>query len=264
MGNLSKKFLGFLALLITVNALIYLGFALIMWNLHPGMWDGFMRFMMTSLMAVADVIVMALYLDLFTDEELSADLDELLSLPPAEGAEQRIRVRNILQDFYRRGEYELEQAEEDIMRLFQQQPTAEGAEQLADLKQYMTNLLYYVADPANVPADQLDHWVEEMVNGIDEYFKSKQPTAEGAEEILTKHLGSLMPLKYGVKYNKMIDAMQDFATLHAQRIAEKMVEERLMEELIGYDKFLSNTYWGISHIIKRDEAVDEYLKSRER
>lgn len=64
MGTLSKKFLGFLAILITVNALIYLGFALIMWNLHPGMWDGFMRFMMTSLMAVADVIVMALYLDL--------------------------------------------------------------------------------------------------------------------------------------------------------------------------------------------------------
>lgn len=31
------------------------------------------------------------------------DLDSL-SLPPAEGAEQRIRVRNILQDFYRRGE----------------------------------------------------------------------------------------------------------------------------------------------------------------
>lgn len=56
--------MGFLAILITVNALIYLGFALIMWNLHPGMWDGFMRFMMTSLMAVADVIVMALYLDL--------------------------------------------------------------------------------------------------------------------------------------------------------------------------------------------------------
>ena len=59
-------------------------------------------------------------------------------------------------------------------------PPAEGAEAI-DLKQYMTNLLYYVADPVNVPADQLDHWVEEMVNGIDEYFKSKQPTAEGAE-----------------------------------------------------------------------------------
>lgn len=133
-------------------------------------------------------------------------------LPPAEGAEQRIRVRNILQDFYRRGEYELEQAEEDIMRLFQQ-----------------------------------------------------QPTAEGAEEILTKHLGSLMPLKYGVKYNKMIDAMQDFATLHAQRIAEKMVEEGLREELIKYDKYIGSRGWIDNY---EDWAaitsVDEYLKSREK
>ena len=52
------------------------------------------------------------------------------SLYPAEGAEQLIRVRNILQDFYRRGDYELEQAEEDIMRIFTQQPTAEGAEEI--------------------------------------------------------------------------------------------------------------------------------------
>ena len=51
--------------------------------------------------------------------------------PTAEGAEQLIRVRNILQDFYRRGDYELEQAAEDIMRIFTQQPTAEGAEEIA-------------------------------------------------------------------------------------------------------------------------------------
>jgi hypothetical protein len=41
-------------------------------------------------------------------------------------------------------------------------------------------------------------------------------------------------------------------------------EERLREELIKYDKFLSSTYWGISHVIKHDEAVDEYLKTREK
>jgi hypothetical protein len=63
------------------------------------------------------------------------------------------------------------------------------------------------------------------------------PTAEGAEEILTKHLGSLMPLKYGVKYNKTIDAMREFATLHAQRIADKMVSENLVEfgNMIRYE-----------------------------
>ena len=60
-----------------------------------------------------------------------------------------------------------------------------------------------------------------------------------------------------------VDVVRD-ATLHAQKIADKMVEEMLREELMTYDKFLSNTYWGISHITKREEAVDEYLKSRER
>lgn len=52
--------------------------------------------------------------------------------------------------------------------------------------------------------------------------------------------------------------------IHAQKIADKMVEERLREELMTYDKFLSNTYWGISHITKREEAVNEYLKSKEK
>ena len=49
---------------------------------------------------------------------------------------------------------------------------------------------------------------------------------EGAEEILTNHLGNLMPLKYGVKYNKTIDAMREFATLHARKMAEEMVKEK--------------------------------------
>ena len=34
-------------------------------------------------------------------------------------------------------------------------------------------------------------------------------------------------------------------------------------KVLAYDKFLSNTYWGVSHLVKRDEAVDEYLKTRE-
>jgi hypothetical protein len=55
-----------------------------------------------------------------------------------------------------------------------------------------------------------------------------------------------------------------FAALYAQQIADKMVGERLRKELMTYDKFLSNTYWGISHITKREEAVNEYLKSREK
>ena len=94
------------------------------------------------------------------------------------------------------------------------------------------------------------------------------PPAEGAEEILKKHMNGRAVQEYKeelfIEYNTVVAAMQEFASLHAQRLAEKMVSERLREELIAYDKFLSNTYWGVGHIVKRDEAVDEYLKSRER
>ena len=51
------------------------------------------------------------------------------------------------------------------------------------------------------------------------------PPAEGAEEILNKYVSSGV-----IHENNMIAAMTEFATLHAQRIAEKMVEERLKEE----------------------------------
>ena len=94
--------------------------------------------------------------------------------------------------------------------------------------------------------------------------KPLQPTAEGAEEILT-NLETYYDFKFHwIERDRMIRAMHEFATLHAQKIADKMVEEMLREELMTYDKFLSNTYWGISHITKREEAVNEYLKSRER
>ena len=35
-------------------------------------------------------------------------------------------------------------------------------------------------------------------------------------------------------YCEVLEAMQDFATLHAQKIADKMVSERLREELIRF------------------------------
>ena len=47
-------------------------------------------------------------------------------------------------------------------------------------------------------------------------------------------------------------------------LLEQHKKMMLREELIAYDKFLSSTYWGVSHILKHEEAVDEYLKSRER
>ena len=46
------------------------------------------------------------------------------------------------------------------------------------------------------------------------------PPADGAEEIFQKHRNE----PYGI-----FRAMEEYATLHAQRLAEKMAEERLIE-----------------------------------
>ncbi len=47
-----------------------------------------------------------------------------------------------------------------------------------DLKQYLTNLLYSAFDkganyiePPQSEKEKFDKWVEEMIDGIDEYFK---------------------------------------------------------------------------------------------
>ena len=83
------------------------------------------------------------------------------------------------------------------------------------------------------------------------------PRAEGAEEIL-KNVSN----KYSIVMSKMsneiaLEAMQEFATLHAQRLAEKMVSEKLGEELI---KFLE---WdGITDKLAREFVVGRYLKTR--
>ena len=58
--------------------------------------------------------------------------------------------------------------------------------------------------------------------------KPLQPTAEGAEEMLEEYIS--YDIQYPFPYVKpalAIKAMQEFATLHAQRLAEKMVEEKL-------------------------------------
>ena len=102
-------------------------------------------------------------------------------------------------------------------------------------------------------------WGRELFDGSLELLKiennpklQQQPTAEGAEEILEKHWNN-----FSINVKKAaLKAMQEFATLHAQRIADKMVEERLREELIKYDQY----YWGGNS--ERD--VDAYLKNRKK
>ena len=92
----------------------------------------------------------------------------------------------------------------------------------------------------------------------------QQSTAEGAEEILEKY-----PFQQDddneVWYEKhdVLAAMQEFATLHARRLAEKMAWEKLREELIAYDKWLNRTRWGMREVLSPEKAVERYLKSKE-
>lgn len=71
--------------------------------------------------------------------------------------------------------------------------------------------------------------VHEVIRLMNAFAASQkqQPTAEGAEEILT-NLETYYDFKFHwIERDRMIRAMHEFATLHAQKIADKMVGERL-------------------------------------
>ena len=194
--------------------------------------------------------------------------------------QKEVKLRMILQDYHRRNNYELQQAVNDILAL-DALPPAEGAEQLT--KEQFTAIIedsvkdiWYGRRSINPVKEQTELLVEKLYP----LMNKPQPTAEGAGEILCERDDAEDFLQTKDIWNHprisdrtdkesyevadlMAEFAQKFATLHAQKIADKMVGERLREELMTYDKFLSNTYWGISHITKREEAVDEYLKSRE-
>ncbi len=103
----------------------------------------------------------------------------------------------------------------------------------------------------------------------------QQPTAEGAEEFLCRDnknpdTGKIptwdrlvrLNVAYGIE--GIPHLLQEFATLHAQRIADKMVEERLREELINVFALYFKTNDGRWLVDNSIELIDEYLKSRER
>ena len=136
-------------------------------------------------------------------------------------------LRNDPQHHLGLGDIRLTIAQQDeILAMISPLPPAEGAD---DLKQYMTNLLYSAYDkgakqvePSESDRKDLDQWVEEMINGIDEYFKSKQPTA-----------------------------MTEFAALHAQRLAEKTVSEGY------YQKEFTKWFRSESFFEKFDENISD-------
>ena len=102
-------------------------------------------------------------------------------------------------------------------------PPAEGAEH--DIESMRKCLHHYI----NV--DEVNRY-DMLVFGAmrdyaDDFAAQQQPTAEGAEEILDgMDLGE--PIQTGEFYyrSEVLEAMNKFATLHAQRIAEKMVDAK--------------------------------------
>jgi hypothetical protein len=133
-------------------------------------------------------------------------------------------------------------------------PPAEGAEQ--------EKILTDFAEKMNTAMVNNDPEFEQIVN--DHYFDLiEQPTAEGAEEILVKHGFFIMAHKDSNEevrkafIEPVLAAMQEFATLHAQKIADKMVSDRLREELGLYNDWLN----GAAGKYLTNPFIDEYLKS---
>lgn len=102
-------------------------------------------------------------------------------------------------------------------------------------------------------------------------YPKLQPTAEGAEAYLRKHPFLLGETEDGEDYlstediefiKQLAPMLEEFAAIHAQRLAEKMVEERLRNELMAYDSWLMSHDMGFD-FDSTEQCVDEYLKSRD-
>ena len=141
----------------------------------------------------------------------------------------------------------------------------------------------YLAENPLPPAEGAEAFVKSLglnvdyVKGIDlfpnpkytvidlmrEFAEQSQPTAEGAEEILKRHCKENKIILTSNDFHTWLNAINEIATLHAQRLAEKMVEEKLREELIAYDKWVGEKYIDNYRHETAPAIVDEYLKSKE-
>jgi hypothetical protein len=99
-----------------------------------------------------------------------------------------------------------------------------------------------------------------------DYFRVSLPPAEGAEEIDDETIAWAAEHQCGTPFSErwigFVKGAKWHRSLHAQRIAEKMVEEKLREGLIAYGKVIRS--WGIaipSDILEC--SIDEYLKTRD-
>lgn len=146
-------------------------------------------------------------------------------------------LRNDPQHHLGLGDIRLTIAQQDeILAMFSPLPPAEGAEEI------LASIVESLGEPINIH------------NHI---FEIRPYTVDHKTEwwIFHKEVGSGEPLKQW---------LGNFATLHAQKIADKKVSERLREELAQFDQWTTReVYIGSSPNIKACyELVDEYLKSR--
>ena len=162
-------------------------------------------------------------------------------------------------------------------------PPAEGAEQLT--KEQFTAIIedsvkdvWYGRRSMNPVKDQTELLVEKLYP----LLNNPLPPAEGAEEILsplcerddaedflaTKDIWNHPRISdrtdnesYEVA-DLMAEFAGQFAALHAQKIADKMVSERLREELIAYDTWCFPIETYKNKIPSPSDSVDKYLKTR--
>jgi hypothetical protein len=202
-----------------------------------------------------------------------------LSLPPAEGAED-IRQLLLGWEHYKRDhlrESEALDVEAILLSEYSQiaaqpQPTAEGTGKTCHAKEmeYNHNMCAMQescekCEAYKVPTNEGDIAKTETDTGrIVDMPSLSLPPAEGAEEILEDIAMRIDASGVGNNRDAIKrfyrDKLNTLATLHAQRIAEKMVSERLREELIRYIKW----YGGFNYENMTDEMlVNEYLKTRD-
>jgi hypothetical protein len=211
------------------------------------------------------IVIQARYNDLL------ADLDSL-SLPPAEGAEKSCLSCR----FHNSPTYHDKMWCRDCQQLshYEQQPTAEGTGKTCHAKEmeYNHNMCAMQescekCEAYKVPTNEGDIAKTETDTGrIVDMPDLSQPTAEGAEEIDDETIAWAAEHQCGTPFSErwigFVKGAKWHRSLHAQRIAEKMVEEKLREGLIAYGKVIRS--WGIaipSDILEC--SIDEYLKTRD-
>lgn len=165
-------------------------------------------------------------------------------------------LRNDPQHHLGLGDIRLTIAQQDeILAMFSPLPPAEGAEDDDEI---------ILGEP-----DKLNlQWSGYGVLG--NCKQRQQPTSEGAEEIhnieaMQKCLHRYVNVDEVNRYDTLVfgamrDYADDFVTLHAQKIADKMVSERLREELGKFIKWYNSGY---EQARKPHLIVKEYLKSRD-